>query len=190
MLAVDHALDHICVVVPGEPMPDQQVRLGDEILYVGGALGETHDAEPAFPPALGDSDQHLARLVETTAFGDVLVNLLDEHEERLQGGLLAGKQLPGGLPDQRVGLVAVDVARDVEDDRDELIQGEVGELTGVFRSDLEITLLGRTDMEEFVLLFRPQYSPSTSTTSSGRFWASNSSETTLPVLDFLSRTCR
>nr|WP_254663011.1 hypothetical protein [Haladaptatus sp. W1] len=136
-------------------MPDQPVRLRDEVLFhVGRALADAHDSESVFPPAFADLDEHLARLAHPAALRDVLVALLDHQQERLLQLLLLGEQVARRLADERVGLVLVQIPRHVDDDGDVLFERQRRDLLGVFRADLDVTLLVGADVEEFVLLFQ------------------------------------
>jgi hypothetical protein len=70
-----------------------------------------------FSPALADLDEHLPALPDRAAFGDVLVNLLDEHEKRLFLFFGLGEQVPRDGGQHLPGLVFVEERRDVEDYR-------------------------------------------------------------------------
>ncbi len=160
VLGAEDTLDHLRVVVPGESVPTEPVTLCDELLLdVRRALADPDDPQPVFPAAFADLDERPPGVVQPRPLGDVLVTLLDEHQERLLQLLLFDEQLPGRLPDEFVRYVLVEEPGDVEDDRNVLFQREPGELLGVFVTDLDVTLLVGAGVEDLVLLFEPVVLP-------------------------------
>ncbi len=136
-------------------MPDEPIALRDEILLdVRRSLADPDDSETVFSTPLGDLYQHPPALVDPTALRDVLVDFLDEHQERLFHLFTLREQLFRHLRQElsRVGLVQK--RRDIEDDRDVLSQGEFRDFFGVLDADPQVTLLVGTDVEDLVLLFQ------------------------------------
>ncbi len=165
-LAVAEVLDGVCVVVvedppddlgvvvPGQTVPDQPITLGDVVFFhVGRALADADDAQPVFPAAFPDLDEHLPDLAHRPLLGHPLVALLDEHQERLFLLFGLGEQLLRDFRQQRLGLFLVEERRDVQDDGDVLLQGQRGDLARVVLRDLDVTLLVAADVEDLVLLF-------------------------------------
>jgi len=141
-------------------VPDEPVRLRNEVLLdVGGSLADSQDSEAVFPAALADLDQQVPRLADAAALRNVLVDLLDHQQERLLHLLLLDEQLAGDLPEQLIGHALVEIARDVENDGDVLLEGDGRHLFGVFRPDLDVALLVGSRVEHLVLLFEPVVLP-------------------------------
>jgi len=155
VLAVENPADDLRVVVPGEPMPEQPVTLRNKILFdICGTLADATDAQSVFPAALANLDEHLPTLADRPLFGDVLVDLLDQQQERLFLFLCLCEEAAGDVCQECLGLGLVEIARHVEDDGDVLFERERGEFFGVFDRDLDVTLLVCARVENLVLLFQ------------------------------------
>ncbi len=107
-----------------------------------------------FPAALADLDQHLPRVGHPAALGEVLVTLLDKHQERLLQLLLLRKQALCDLGEEALGLLVVEIAGDVENDRDVLLEGQSRDPLGVFGADNDVALLVCPRVQQFELLFQ------------------------------------
>jgi hypothetical protein len=135
-------------------MPEQPVTLRDEIfLDVCRPLADATDAQPVFAPALPDLDEHLPTLADRAVFGDVLVDLFDEHEKRLFLLLCLREETPGNGGQNLLCFTLVEIARDIENDGDVLFECECRDLFRVVGRHLDITLLVAAGVEDLVLLF-------------------------------------